>query len=40
MELAMDISANSNWSFDWLDVTLFNEDLLDLLAKDSKFSLW
>ena len=39
MELTMDVSADGDWSLDWLDVALFDEDLLDLLAKDSQFSL-
>ena len=36
----MDISADSNWGLDWLDVTLFDKDLLHLLAEDSQFSFW
>ena len=40
MELAMDISANCNGGLDWLDVALFNEDLLYFLTEDSKFSFW
>lgn len=40
MELSMDISADSNWRFDWLDVTLLNEDLLNLFAQNSELSLW
>lgn len=40
MELSMDISADSYWSLNWLNVTLFDENLLDLLAKDSELSLW
>ena len=40
MELSMDISADSNWSLDWLDVTLFDQNFLDFLAKDSEFSFW
>lgn len=40
MELAVDISANGDWSFDWLDVAFLDEDLFDLLAEDSELSLW
>ena len=36
----MDISADSNWGLDWLDVTLLNEDLLNLFAQNSELSLW
>jgi hypothetical protein len=40
MELAVDISANGDWRLHWLNVALFDEDLLHLLAKDSQFSFW
>lgn len=40
VELAVNISADSDWSFNWLDVAFLNKDFLDFLAEDSKFSLW
>lgn len=40
MELAVDISTDGDWSFYWLDVAFFDENLLDFLAEDSQFSLW
>ena len=40
MELTMDVTADGDWGSDWLDVALLNEDLLDLLAEDSKFPFW
>ena len=36
----MDVSANGDWSTDWLDVALLNQDLLDLLTEESEVSLW
>jgi len=40
VELAVDISADSDWSFHWLDVAFLDEDFFHFLAEDSKFSLW
>ena len=38
VELAMDVSADGDWGFDWLHVALFDENLLNLLAEDSEIS--
>ena len=40
MELSVDVSANSDWSLHWLHIALLDQDLLDLLAKDSQLSFW
>ena len=40
MELAMDISADGDWSFHWLDVAFLDQDFLYFLAEDSELSLW
>jgi hypothetical protein len=40
VELSMDISTNGNRSFNWLNITFFDQNLFDLFAKDSKFSFW
>lgn len=40
VELTMDISADSDRSLDWLHIALFDQDLFDLLAKDSQLSFW
>lgn len=39
MELSVDIATNSDGSLDWLDVALFDKDLLDLLTEDSELPL-
>ena len=39
MELTMDITANSDRGTDWLDIALFNQELLDFLAEDAEVSL-
>ena len=39
VELAMNITADSHWSFDRLNVAFFDEDLLDFLAKDAELTL-
>lgn len=36
MELTVDVSANCNWGANRLDVALLDEDLLDLLAEETK----
>ena len=36
----MNVSANSDWSLNWLDVAFLDEDLLDFLAEDTKLPLW
>lgn len=38
MELAVDITTDGYWSFDRLDIALFNENLLNFLAENSKLS--
>lgn len=40
VELTVDISTNCDWSLDWLDVALLDEDLLDLFAEDAELALW
>jgi len=40
MELTVDITANSDRSWHWLDVAFFNQDLLNLFTEDSEISLW
>lgn len=40
VELTVDISTDGYWSLDWLDITLLNENFLDLFAKNSQFSFW
>jgi hypothetical protein len=40
MELAVDITTDGYWSFDRLDIALFNENLLDFLAENSELSFW
>ena len=39
MELSVDIATNSDGSLDWLDIALFDKDLLDLLTEDSELPL-
>ena len=38
VELTVDVATDSDGSADWLDIALFDKDLLDLLAKDAKVS--
>lgn len=40
VELTMDISTDCDWSFDWLNVTFFDQNFFNFLAEDSQFSLW
>ena len=40
MELPVDVSANRNWSFDWLHVALLYQNFLYFLAQNTKLSFW
>ena len=40
MELSVDVSTDGDWGTDWLHVTLLDKDLLDLLTKKAKVTLW
>ena len=35
----MNVSADSDWSLNWLDVAFLNEDFLDFFAEDTKLPL-
>ncbi len=39
MELSVDIATNSDRSFDWLHVALFDQNFLDFFTEDSELSL-
>jgi hypothetical protein len=38
VELTMDVPTNCNWGRNWLDIALFNQDFLNLLAKNSEIA--
>jgi len=40
MELTMDITADRNWSLDWLDVGLLGKNFFCFFAKAFDFCLW
>ena len=35
VELAMDITTDSDWSLNWLNIALLNQNLFDFFAKDA-----
>jgi hypothetical protein len=39
MELTVNITADCDWSTDWLDVAFLNQDFLDFFTEDSEISL-
>ena len=40
VELAVDVTADRDWSAHWLHVALFYKNLLDLLAEDAEVAFW
>jgi hypothetical protein len=38
VELTMDVTANCNWGRNWLNIALFNQDFLNLFAKNSEIA--
>jgi hypothetical protein len=39
VELAVNITADGDWSTDWLDIAFLNQDFLDFFTEDSEISL-
>jgi hypothetical protein len=40
MELTMDVTTDSHWCLHGLHIALLDQNLLNLFAQDSQFSLW
>ena len=40
VELAVNVSTDGDWSFNWLDVAFLDQDFLYFLAEDAELALW
>lgn len=40
VELSMDVTTDSHWCFDWLNIAFLDKDLLHFFAKDAELALW